>query len=88
MKVFFGQWVLEVARVSAAPVSASAFITESSWLLQLWHNLVYCYERYRQRRALLELDERALKDIGISAADAWQEGHRPFWQDSNWQPGP
>jgi uncharacterized protein YjiS (DUF1127 family) len=32
----------------------------------------------RQRNDLLGLDERALKDIGISAADAWREGHRDF----------
>jgi uncharacterized protein YjiS (DUF1127 family) len=33
----------------------------------------------RQRRALLELDERLLKDIGISRADAEREASRPFW---------
>ena len=31
-------------------------------------------ERHRQRRALLALDDNLLKDIGLSAADAWQEG--------------
>ena len=34
----------------------------------------------RQRRALLALDERMLKDIGISRADALQEGRKPFWR--------
>jgi uncharacterized protein YjiS (DUF1127 family) len=33
----------------------------------------------RQRRALLELDERLLKDIGITRADAEREAGRPFW---------
>lgn len=33
----------------------------------------------RQRRALLRLDDHALKDIGISRADAWREGGRPWW---------
>ena len=33
----------------------------------------------QERRALLGLDERALKDIGYSHSDAWAEAHRPFW---------
>ena len=33
----------------------------------------------RHRRALLELDERLLKDIGITRADAEREASRPFW---------
>ena len=37
-------------------------------------------ERRRQRRALLQLDDKLLKDIGLSYADAWQEGHKPFWR--------
>ena len=37
-------------------------------------------ERRRQRRALLALNDHALKDIGLSSADAWQEGHKPFWR--------
>jgi uncharacterized protein YjiS (DUF1127 family) len=37
-------------------------------------------ERRRQRRALLALDDKLLKDIGLSQADAWQEGHKPFWR--------
>lgn len=35
--------------------------------------------RYRSRRALLELDEHLLKDIGISRADAEREARRSFW---------
>ena len=37
-------------------------------------------ERRRQRRALLALNDHALKDIGLSYADAWQEGGKPFWR--------
>ena len=33
----------------------------------------------RERRQLMTLDERALKDIGISRADAHGEWSRPFW---------
>ena len=37
-------------------------------------------ERRRQRRALLALDDHALKDIGLSSAEAWREGRKPFWR--------
>lgn len=42
--------------------------------LREWHAV------YRQRRALLGLDEAMLKDIGISRIDALREGSKPFWQ--------
>jgi hypothetical protein len=32
----------------------------------------------RERRALLQLDDKALKDIGLGRADAYAEGSRPF----------
>lgn len=38
------------------------------------------YVAYRQRRALLRLDDTMLKDIGISRVDALQEGSKPFWR--------
>ncbi|HRX63048.1 MAG TPA: DUF1127 domain-containing protein [Candidatus Competibacter sp.] len=38
------------------------------------------YAVYRQRRALLALDEAMLKDMGISRADAFREGDKPFWR--------
>ena len=38
-----------------------------------WHDLA------RQRRELLALDERMLKDIGITRAEAEREADRPFW---------
>lgn len=36
-------------------------------------------ERRRSRRALLELTDDQLKDIGISRAQAYGEAYRPFW---------
>jgi uncharacterized protein YjiS (DUF1127 family) len=38
-------------------------------------------ELSRQRRALEELDDRLLKDIGLTRADVLQEATRPFWDD-------
>jgi uncharacterized protein YjiS (DUF1127 family) len=37
-------------------------------------------ERHRQRRALLELSDHMLRDIGIGRSEAYQEGRKPFWR--------
>ena len=34
---------------------------------------------WRQRRHLQQLDDAALKDIGITRSDAMAEARRPFW---------
>jgi uncharacterized protein YjiS (DUF1127 family) len=39
-----------------------------------------CLSRARQRRALAELDDRLLRDIGITAYDAAHEAGKPFWR--------
>lgn len=48
------------------------------WWLQIrrWQQLA------KERRMLAMLDDAALKDIGLSRADAMQESERPFWDDS------
>lgn len=38
------------------------------------------YQRARQHRALLTLDDCILKDISISRADAKLEANKPFWR--------
>lgn len=37
-------------------------------------------EHARQRRQLLALSDGALKDFGVSRADAEREGGKPFWR--------
>ena len=37
------------------------------------------YERWHQRRQLLELDDRLLVDIGLSREDAVDEACKSFW---------
>ena len=56
-------------RSANRPLFARLVVAAEDWL-----------ERRRQRRALLALDDKLLKDIGLSQADAWQEGHKPFWR--------
>lgn len=43
--------------------------------------LARCGERARERRKLLSLDDRMLKDIGIGRAEAWAEADKPVWRD-------
>jgi len=33
----------------------------------------------RERRMLLSLDDRVLRDIGLSRCEAWAEAHRSLW---------
>jgi uncharacterized protein YjiS (DUF1127 family) len=40
----------------------------------VWH------ERARQRRALARLDDRLLRDVGLSRAQAVGEARKPFWR--------
>jgi uncharacterized protein YjiS (DUF1127 family) len=37
-------------------------------------------DRGRQRRALGELDERLLRDVGLTRAEARRECAKPFWR--------
>jgi len=39
-----------------------------------------CLERARQRRSLADLDDRRLRDLGLSRADVEREAAKPFWR--------
>ena len=38
-------------------------------------------QRSRQRRQLGKLDQRLMKDIGVSYEDVWAEINKPFWKN-------
>lgn len=62
----------------ARPVSAKP---RRSFLPRLACTVVACwYDRYLQRLALAELDERLLADIGVSPEEARHECAQPFWR--------
>lgn len=48
---------------------AAAWTLVSTWI-----------ERVRQRNALAKLDDRELRDIGITRVDAVRESEKPFWR--------
>jgi uncharacterized protein YjiS (DUF1127 family) len=43
-------------------------------LLRIWRR------RLRERRALAAMDDRGLRDIGLSRYDAYYEAGKPFWR--------
>jgi uncharacterized protein YjiS (DUF1127 family) len=66
----------------ALPLEPSAFcysavrdyLVAASAQIRCWYNV------YRQRHALLALNDAMLKDIGLSRVDALAEGSKPFWR--------
>ena len=49
-------------------------------LLRMLSLLAAWQDRANQRDVLGSLDDRMLKDIGLSRADALQEARKPFWR--------
>lgn len=41
-------------------------------------------EHHRSRHALAQLDERLLRDIGLTPAEAIKESTLPFWKPFSW----
>jgi uncharacterized protein YjiS (DUF1127 family) len=39
------------------------------------------WRRQRQRTSLAQLDDRMLRDMGISRLEAERESRKPFWRD-------
>jgi uncharacterized protein YjiS (DUF1127 family) len=57
------------------PVSAfGGTITAAVERMQTWR------DRARQRRSLSQLDDRLLRDIGITRYDVLSEARKPFWR--------
>lgn len=50
-------------------------------LAAVWRMLRRWRQLARERGQLARLSDAALKDLGLSRADALQEAERPFWDD-------
>lgn len=74
------QFLAAVCGPSATPARAgflrSAYAAAAAALgtLAVWRS------RDRDRRRLLELDERMLRDIGLTRTDVLAVASKPFWQ--------
>jgi uncharacterized protein YjiS (DUF1127 family) len=51
-----------------------AALVNAATLLREWRR------RSRDRAQLATLDERMLRDIGVSPGDVWAETSKPFWR--------
>ena len=49
-------------------------------LTELIDLLFFWGERARQRKSLAKLDDRMLRDIGLTRFDVAREVEKPFWQ--------
>lgn len=45
------------------------------------HALLRWRERARERRQLLSMTDRELRDIAITRVDAWREANKPLWRE-------
>jgi uncharacterized protein YjiS (DUF1127 family) len=57
----------------AAPARVRAALVGALGLVREWRR------RARSRTELAALDDRTLRDIGLSRADVWAELDKPFW---------
>lgn len=61
--------------------AASAVLVLRGWSSSIvrriarWHRLAY------ERRLLASLDDRMLRDIGVTRLDAEAESSKPFWRE-------
>ena len=66
---------LDQARPRAAPLRGATVLLRAV-AAALWR----CYERRRQRLLLAGLDDRALRDLGLTRAAVDRECAKSFWQ--------
>ena len=69
------------AITTQAPAAAPGFAAAAKRLLGRGFDLLYAWQvRAEQRHHLSRLDDRLLRDMGLSRADVAQESEKPFWK--------
>lgn len=72
---------LEAARDRTQDAGRTAgYRRASAWVGRCLAGIGAWSERARQRRALGRLDDRLLRDIGLTPEQARSESMRPFWR--------
>ena len=66
---------IRASRLDKAPAAAS----RNPLLAGLLRRFAFCVSRWRQRRALADLPDHLLRDIGVTREQAAREASRPFW---------
>ncbi len=64
----------------SAPAAQFIVMQPLHWLHGAALRLVALQRRYAERLRLADLDDAALKDIGLSRYDVRAELNRPFWR--------
>lgn len=73
----FGTWIDRTSALFAVSTSAPSLKGSA---LNAVDRLLAWHDRARSRRMLRSLDDRMLRDLGISRCDADQEGGKAFWR--------
>jgi uncharacterized protein YjiS (DUF1127 family) len=74
----------QLAIPSPAVTNRSVIARSSSsgnWQSRLSEIVARWLQRSRSRRALADLDDYLLRDIGLTASEAGRESEKPFWRD-------
>lgn len=71
--------MIPAPRAGLAP-AADLTLRPATMLQRAFSALANWNDRYRQRIHLAQLDERMLRDMGLTRADAVGEYDKPFWR--------